>query len=249
MIASLMGGFAFSLALASWGVLSDSVAGAAAMIAGHGSLLASAIAWSTHGRRDAASPSVEVPLLLLALGALVASLHEAGALAYLAVPLWLARATARRRLLGLGLGTPVSAAAVGLGALTGVALGGHLLVAASLTHGYRPRMLAPAVLTDLAYDVGVQVIATECFFRGALFNRTQRFWPFAGAATLATIATLARYLIDPRLPGSAEILTGMVFYITLLSVMNCWLFWRFGSLIPCLVSSLLFFVAYRGIVG
>ena len=41
-------------------------------------------------------------------------------------------------------------------------------------------------LAALAYDVGANVLAAECFFRGALFNRAQRRWSFAAAAALAS---------------------------------------------------------------
>ena len=205
------------------------------------------MAWAASDRPDVAmAPATRTaPLILLAIAALASVLHDAGAAAYLAMPLWLWRVSASGRLLALGLGTPISRAALGAGALIGSALGTHLLVAASMTLGYRPRVMEAAVARGVAYDLGAQVLATECFFRGALFNRAQRRWSFGAAAALSTVACLGRYLIDPRLPGSAEILCGMVFYITLLSLANCWLFWRFGSLVPGMLSALLFFAAYR----
>jgi hypothetical protein len=131
-------------------------------------------------------------------------------------------------------------AAVVLGAF----LGGHLLVSASLTLGVRLR-LDRTVLAALVYDVGASVPAAECFFRGALFNRAQRRWSAAAGWALATVAYVARYLVDPLLPKSVEWLVGAAFYLTLLSAGNCWLFWWSGSLVPGGVAALLFFAAYR----
>ena len=89
------------------------------------------------------------------------------------------------------------------------------------------------------------MLAAECLFRGALFNRAQRRWSFATALALATAAYVARYLVDPLLPKSVEWVVGAVFYLTLLSAGNCWLFWWSGSLVPGVVSALVFFAAYR----
>jgi hypothetical protein len=38
---------------------------------------------------------------------------------------------------------------------------------------------------------------------------------------------------------------GMVFYLSLVSVANCWLLRWSGSLVPAFATSLLFFAAYR----
>ena len=249
MIASLAAGFGLCVALAAYGRVPDAVLGIAALAAGHGALLATALAWAATDdpRGGAIAASGLAPAILIGLAALAATLHSAGALAYLSVPAWLWWLASRGRLGALGLGTPMPRAALGLGALAGGALATHLLVTASMTLGYRPRLTDGGVLGAVAYDLGAQVLATECFFRGALFNRAQRRWSFGPATALSTAAGLVRYLIDPRLSGAVEIVIGMVFYVTLLSVANCWLFWRFGNLVPGLLGSLVFFAAYRTI--
>ena len=103
----------------------------------------------------------------------------------------------------------------------------------------------PEVLAAIAYDVGANVLAAECFFRGALFNRAQRRWSFAGAATIATAAYVLRYVVDPLLPKQVELVVGAVFYLALLGAINCWLLWWSESLVPGLVSALVFFAVYR----
>jgi len=104
---------------------------------------------------------------------------------------------------------------------------------------------AADVLAAFAYDVGANVLAGECFFRGALFGRAERRWPFAAAATLATSAYVLRYLVDPLLPKSVELMVGAVFYLALLGAINCWLFAWSRSLAPGLASAAIFFAAYR----
>src|SRR5439155_1194415 len=87
------------------------------------------------------------------------------------------------------------------GAALGALLGAHLFVTASLTLGYSGRVPTLEGLAPwLAYDVGGNVLTTEAFFRGALFDRAQRRWPFPAAAALVTALCLVRYLVDPLLP-------------------------------------------------
>jgi hypothetical protein len=224
----------------------------AVLAAGHAALLGTAVAWAAEeGRRGGRRPASCVTPAVLVAGATTASaLHPAGAVLHLVTLAWLAWQAREGRLAALGLGAPVPAAGVAAGALVGVFLGAHVLITASLTLGYRPGAhAAAAVLATLAYDAGAQVPATELFFRGGLFNRALRRWSFAPAAVLATAASLARYLVDPRLPWNAEVVVGMAFYVTVLGVLNAWLLWRFGSAVPGLVSALLFFAGYRVVTG
>jgi hypothetical protein len=235
---------ALGLLLAAWAAASVILAEPAARVIGlaaaHGGLLGTAVTWSSTGRRSARWAPVEAALIL-AIAAACARLHPWGALAYVAVPIWLGRRqggwgrTERRTILAV-----VGGAAFGFG------LGAHLLVSAALAFGYR---LRTAPLADLAawwaYDLGANVLAAEVFFRGALFERAYRKWSFAVAAAVATSATVVRYLADPLLPHSLGMAGGAVFYIALLASGNCWLVARTGRLAPSLAASLVFFGAYR----
>jgi hypothetical protein len=231
-------------AFAAAGVASTVIARAIGAGAAQGALLACAVAWTvTSAGRAADVLPIGIALTALA-GAVAAALTSGGAFAYLLAPLWLWR---RRSALGaLGLADAPSARllldGVGLGAL----LGGHLILTASLTLGYR---IAPPAALEVgpwvAYDVGANVLSAECFFRGALFDRAQRRWSFAAAAALSTAACVGRYLVDPLLPRTLEVAAGAAFYVTLLSVGNCWLYWRSGSVLPGLVAGCVFFAVYR----
>ena len=204
-----------------------------------GALLATAVAWAAP--RGGPAPALAATLVLV--GAVGAALVPFGFAAYLLAPVWLWRQ--RARLPGLGLAR-ASAGLVAAGAVLGALLGAHLLVTASLTLGYGVRAPSLDVLAPwLAYDLGGNVLTTEAFLRGALFDRVQRRWPFGGAAALVTAVCLARYLVDPLLPHSLEVAAGAVFYLTLLSLGNCWLYWRSGSIVPGVVAAVAFFAAYR----
>jgi hypothetical protein len=216
--------------------------GPAAIAGAHGALLGVALAWA--GERGV---TLAVPAMLLALAATAATVDHAGALLYLAVPFWLATLARARRLEALGLGARPPLRYVVTGLLVGVGLGAHLLATASRTLGYHVAP-GPASVVAIAYDLGANVVSAECFFRGALFNRLQRRWSFAAAATVATAAALARYLVDPLLPKVAEAVLGGLFYLTLLGVANCWLLWWSGSLVPGLLAALGFFAVYRVLV-
>jgi membrane protease YdiL (CAAX protease family) len=249
----LAGGLACCAALVSAGVLAREALGIAAVTAAHGGMLATATGWAASGARgrvhDDPAPPAASPwcaAVLAALAAVFATVHTAGAVAYLFVPIWVAWHARHGHFMALGLGTPIPRGVLALGVIGGAFLGSHLLVSASLTLGYRPGAVDPhAIAVALTYDAGLQVVATESFFRGALFNRLQRRWSFAGAAAVTSAASVVRYLVDPLLPGATELVIGAAFYITLLSLLSAWLFWRSGSLVPGYLASVVFFVAYR----
>ena len=236
---------ALAVLAAAWVVAVAALPAAAARVIGlaaaHGALVGTALAWtSVRPRHDRWAP-LEAALLLGG-AASAALLLPGGALAYTAMPAWLAW---RRPTWLAGFVERPGAAAAG-GAIFGLLLGAHLLVNASLTLGYRVHTGAWAELIGWwAYDVGANVLAAEAFFRGALFDRAYRRWSFAAAAALSTTASVARYLVDPLLPHSPEILAGAGFYLVLLGAGNCWLVARTGSLAPPLAAASVFFGAYR----
>lgn len=242
----LVGTVAAALALAAAGYLPAAEVRTIIVAALHGALLTAALgaAAGASASWTAATPAI-ITLALIAVGAAASLLEARGPLAYLAVLLWLCWLGMRGRLAPLGVrATPGTAMLVG--SLAGVALGGHVLLSATFTLGYRLRDDgAAAWLVALAYDAGLNVPSAELFVRGVVFDRLQRRVSFPTGAAVATLAYLARFLPDPRLPSTVEVLTGATIYLTLLSAMNCWLFWWSGSVLPGLASALAFFAAYR----
>jgi hypothetical protein len=243
LLAVLAVGAAASLVLVQLALLPPPTVGIVGLTAGHGALLATALAWARQPWETAALAAG-----LIGLAAVASGLGPFGLLAYLAPPLWICVLARGGRLAALGLRGPVGLKGVAAGLLVGTLLGGHLLVSASGTLGLQVRVPAMReALASLAYDVGANVLAAECFFRGALFTRAQRRWTFAAAVTLATAAYVLRYLVDPLLPMRVELVVGAVFYLALLGAINCWLLWWSESLVPGLLSALIFFTAYRAI--
>ena len=226
---------AWLVAVAALPVAAARIAGLAA---GHGALLGTALAWTAVERRDRWAPLEAA--VVLGVATICARTLPGGALAYLAVPAWVA---SRRPVWRPGVG---DVRAILGGAVFGLLLGLHLFVNASLTLGYRMR---PAPIHELigwwAYDVGANVLATEAFFRLALFRRVHRRWSLPAAVAVSTAASVARYLVDPLLPHSLPILAGATFYLALLGAGNCWLLARTGSLAAPVSAGLLFFAAYR----
>ena len=229
---------------AAWGlaalILPAPAARGIGLAAAHGGLLGTALAWAAPGGGHARWAPLAAALLLGA-ATLSARLVPFGALAYLAVPAWLLWRCGAWR------GDRVRhVSATLVGALFGLLLGLHLLVNASLTLGFhvRPPRAADFVAW-FAYDLGANVLAAEMFFRASLFTRAHRRWPFGAAAALSTGASVVRYLVDPLLPHSPEILAGATFYLALLGAGNCWLLARHGSLGGPVAAGLMFFAAYR----
>lgn len=213
----------------------------------HGALLTAALgaAASAGGGVWSATMPAVITLTLVAVGTAAASVDSRGPILYLVVLVWLSWLAARGRLAPLGV-RAASTRAVLVGVLSGAALGAHVLLSAAFTLGHRLRSDGPdAWLLALAYDAGVNVPAAELFVRGVVFDRLQRQVSLAAGAVVATLLYLVRFLPDPRLPATAEVLAGATLYLTLLSLVNSWLFWWSGSLVPGLASALVFFAAYR----
>jgi hypothetical protein len=246
LIATLSAGWLAVAGLAAAGWLAPSLLRVASVTAAHGGLLAVAVAWgAADGGARLPRGCLLITTALIGTGAIAAVLDPRAALLYLFVPGWLALLTFSGRLEGLGLRPRVSLRPVLVAVAIGALLGAHLLLSASQTLGYALRGGGTALLALWAYDAGANVLSAECFFRGALFNRLQRRWSFAAAATVATAAALLRYVIDPLLPKQVEVMAGALFYLTILSAVDCWLLWWSGSLLPGLIASWLFFLAYR----
>lgn len=242
-VAGLATALATAVALERLGLIGPDAVAVTAVVAGHGSLLVTALALSGARWRG---PAAAV-LALLAAAALLSRRSPWGALFYAAVPcalVWLAR---RGGFLP-GLASAVMPRAVALGVAAGVFLGGHLLVSGALTFGYEISF-APggAYLAAVAYDVGANIPSAECFLRGVVFERAQRRWSFATGVLVASGAAVTRYLLDPSLPHTVEIMAGGAFYTALLSATTCALFRWSGSLIPGAAASLTFFAAYRAV--
>lgn len=225
--------------IAAVGALPPGASAIAGVAAVHGGLLAIALAWSGVRVAEAA-----VAIVLLALARSLVALHPLGAVAYLAVPLWLGRLAHAGRLTRLELGRPWPWGPVVIGAMTGVALALHLVACASRTLGYAIRIDPGAVLAAFAYDVGANVVSAELFFRGAVLHHLWRRWTFGLALAGASAAAAARYCLDPFV-ATTELRVGAAVYMTMLAILNGVLCRWSGSLLPGLVAAAIFFACYR----
>jgi hypothetical protein len=240
-IATLALAVAAVIGLSLLGLVPRATVGVVGTAAAHGTLLGVALAWTSIGeRRDRHAVLEAAALVALAAGA--AATLPGGSIAYLALPVWLA--CRRPGWIGAA-GAPGVGAIIG-SALFGLGLGVHLLVSAGLTLGHHLRFGPLAELAAWwAYDLGANALSAEAFFRAALFERAHRRWSFPAAAAVSVVASVVRYLADPLLPHSAEMIAGAAFYLALLAAGNCWLLARTGSLLPPYAAGLTFFVVYR----
>lgn len=234
-------------AAGSWGLGWLPRSGLSAVGAGafHGALVALAFA-SVSLKRGGALALYTGGLIL---AAALTPVSPWGGLIYLLAPgalfFFVPRFPETRR---LGFCWPEERQSLWLGMAAGIFLGGHLLISATQTLGYQPRLFPlGAFLSAIAYDWGANVLSAECFFRGALFGSWQRRRGFWAAAFAATGVSLVRYLLDPALPRTVEILAGSIFYLALLNLTGCALYRRSGSLAPSALTSLIFFAAYRSL--
>lgn len=184
----------------------------------------------------------------LIVASLAAGLSPAGAVAYLLVPLVVARDAAvwHIRLERIGWRQARDRRAPFVGSALGIFLGIHLLFAASLMLGYPVAVPdARRYLAAVAYDIGANALTAEWLFRGAIFSALWRRWSFWPAAAASTGLSLMRYLLDPALPRTPELMAGAIFYTLLLGLGSCALRGWSGSLLPGYLATVAFFAAYR----
>ena len=220
-------------------VLSAEIMAILGVAAVHGGLMAAALLWGGVSRTEAC-----VVVGMLAVARTLVAVHPVGAIAYLAVPLWVGRLALRGRLARLGLTSPYPWGAVFIGALAGSALALHLVTSASRTLGYGVHFRPAVVLPALAYDLGANVLSAELFFRGALLQHLWRRWSFGPALATASAAATLRYCVDPFV-GTIELRVGAAVYMALLAILNGALYRWSGSLLPGLVVASVFFACYR----
>jgi len=213
----------------------------------HAGFLAAGWVVALGGRYGWKGPALRGAVALV-LASLAARLFAAGAIAYLLVPLVLARDADRwSGLLGrVGWRFPAEPRAVLVGASAGMFLGLHLLITARMTLGYAASVPDAGVyLAALAYDIGASAVTAEWLFRGAIFSTLWWRWSFWPAAAASTGCALLRYLLDPSLPRAIEAIAGAAFYLGLLGLASCALRAWSGSLLPGYVATVVFFAVYR----
>ena len=207
-----------------------------------------ALGWllAREGRSGWQGPALRVAVALL-VASLATRLSDWGALAYLLPPaLLLRQSQGDPALRGIGCALPAGPRPSLLGLAAGTFLGLHLVITASLTFGYAVRVTSVShYLAAVAYDVGANAVSAEWLFRGALFSLGWRRWEFWRAAAVSTSLAVARYLLDPALPHTAEVAAGTVFYMTLLGFSACALRAWSGSLVPGYLATVAFFAGYR----
>src|SRR5262249_36786570 len=94
-------------------------------------------------------------------------------------------------------------------------------------------------------DVGANALTVEWFFRGVIFSMLWRRWSFWPAAVVSTGLSLLRYLLDPALPQTAELIAGAMFYMLLLGLASCALRAWQGSLPQVYLATVPLFAADR----
>ena len=215
----------------------------------HGGFLAMGLVIAFEGAAAWRAPALRVGAASL-IAFILSRWEPWGAWAFLLMPITLVReCRAHPSLFRTGGPVAPSPRLAVLGLVSGAALGGHLLVSASLTLGHPVRPPGGDVyLAALLYDVGASALSAEWLFRGVLFSHWWRHWGFWAAAGLSTAASLVRYLLDPALPPTIEMGAGAVFYIGLLGLCASGLRAWSGSLVPGYLATVAFFAAYRMLV-
>jgi len=130
-----------------------------------------------------------------------------------------------------------------VGLLTGLVLGGHLLFTATTAAGMSLSLRPwPYVLWSLCYEVGVQSITEELFFRGVAFNYLYRvmgrnLWLSAIVTSLLNVAAL---MVKAGWSANLLLFLGTLFYTFAMGMVSAALFSRSRSIVPGFVNNVVF---------
>lgn len=129
-----------------------------------------------------------------------------------------------------------------IGLLAGALLGAHMLLVVTAIGRKFIFNPWPYIVWLLGYELGIQSLGEELFFRGFLFNYWHNYkgMGFWSSAFLSGLLNVAVYMVKALWISYAPLTLGAQFYILTMAIMNAALFqWR-GSLLTCWVSNVLF---------
>lgn len=138
-----------------------------------------------------------------------------------------------------------------IGLLAGAFLGAHMLLVVTAIGRKLFFNPWPYTVWLLGYELGIQSLGEELFFRGFLFNywhnyRGMGFW---SSAFLSGFLNVAVYMVKALWISYAPLTMGAQFYIMTMAVTNAVLFrWR-GSILSCWASNALFSLLASLVVG
>ncbi len=142
----------------------------------------------------------------------------------------------------VGLGTAGWRENLLIGLMAGAFLGSHMLLVTTAIG--RRLVLNPWPYTAwlLGYELGIQSLGEELFFRGFLFNYLHNYLGkgFWFSAFLGGLFNVSVYMVKALWVSYAPLTLGAQFYILTMAIVNAALFrWR-GSVLSCWVSNALF---------
>lgn len=142
----------------------------------------------------------------------------------------------------IGLSTVNLGENIFIGLLAGALLGAHMLLVVTAIGKKLIFNPWPYVIWLLGYELGIQSLGEELFFRGFLFNYWHNYKGvgFWSSAFLSGLLNVAVYMVKALWVRYAPLSLGAQFYILTMAIMNAALFrWR-GNLLTCWVSNALF---------
>lgn len=135
------------------------------------------------------------------------------------------------------------AAWTGVGAITGLILGAHLLYTAQSAARMALVMKPwPYTAWSLCYELGIQSINEELFFRGLAFNYLHRVarWNFWFSAIVTSLLNVLALIVKTGWSANLLLSLGTLFYTFALGMISAALFSRSRSIVPGLVNNVVF---------
>ncbi len=151
----------------------------------------------------------------------------------------------------IGLGATGWRENVLIGLLAGGLLGAHMLLVVTALGKKLILNPWPYLVWLLGYELGIQSLGEELFFRGFLFNylhnyRGAGFW---SSAFLSGFLNILVYMVKALWVSYAPLTLGAQFYILTMAVVNAALFRLRGNLLICWASNAVFSLLASLVVG
>lgn len=142
----------------------------------------------------------------------------------------------------IGMGLARLRVRLAVGAVAGLLIGVHLLVAAYLAGMELSVKPGPFMVWQAFYELGPQSLPEEMFMRGVIFNelffcRQWNFWPAAFSASAIGVFSI---LVKQEMTADLVLTVGAIFYLVVGSVVSAALFRWSCSLLPGYANSVVF---------
>lgn len=159
------------------------------------------------------------------------------------------RKECKEKLISLGLTLDRAGESLFLGIFFSILLSAHLVFTVTLTsYTYFAMMPLKKFFYWTFFEIGIDALGEEMFYRGFLFGELNRYFKFWGATFLSTFFYILVYLAKPYAFLNPVLTVCVIFYHLLQGIFSCFIFNRTGNIFGCIFLNVVFSMVANSLV-